>query len=280
MSDDKLPYLPWFPRDFMSATRGWTLAERGLYRELLDVQWEAGAIPTKLDEIFEVVGARRREFTSAWKKVQRKFVDDGAGGLINRRLEQHREYVRDQVRRRAAAGRKGGQASASARSTAVERPLNDSGTNVERPLNDRSTHVEHPNPNPNPDPDSESSLPTSVGFDRSVAARTSSRGDDTPDVRSSRIPEAFHVDPSMLAWAVEKCPRVDVMRETEQFVAYWRGESGARSRKRNWTQAWRAWLLKSEKQEARSSEGNSNSGRARRGKPTHADVMRANADDD
>jgi hypothetical protein len=62
--------------------------------------------------------------------------------------------------------------------------------------------------------------------------------------RGTRIPDDFRVTSEMVAWAKGKCPDVNGRLATETFVAYWRGESGAKASKRDWTQAWRVWLLR------------------------------------
>ena len=39
------PWFPFFGRDFLAATTGWTAEERGHYLTLLIVQWEQGSLP-------------------------------------------------------------------------------------------------------------------------------------------------------------------------------------------------------------------------------------------
>lgn len=68
----------------------------------------------------------------------------------------------------------------------------------------------------------------------------------------ARIPDDFRVTSEMVAWAKTKCPDVNGRLATETFVAYWRGESGAKASKRDWTQAWRVWLLRDQTSAARS----------------------------
>ena len=60
--------------------------------------------------------------------------------------------------------------------------------------------------------------------------------------RATRIPDPFHVTPSMREWAAAEVPGVDVDRSTRTFVDYWRGESGAKAAKRDWIATWRNWL--------------------------------------
>lgn len=60
-----LPMLPWFPAAFMSSTRGWSVTARGIYRELLDAQWDLGGLPAAESELKLIIKATRSE----WKKA-------------------------------------------------------------------------------------------------------------------------------------------------------------------------------------------------------------------
>jgi uncharacterized protein YdaU (DUF1376 family) len=57
-----LPMMPWFPRDYLSATRLMTLAQRGAYTDLLFYQWELGPLPSDPDQLARLVGATPEEF--------------------------------------------------------------------------------------------------------------------------------------------------------------------------------------------------------------------------
>ncbi len=82
--------LPWFPGDFMRSTRGWSVTARGVYRELLDAQWDNGFLPADLIELRELIHARADEWAEGWLKCGPKFpVIEGV--RINKRLESHRE---------------------------------------------------------------------------------------------------------------------------------------------------------------------------------------------
>jgi uncharacterized protein YdaU (DUF1376 family) len=89
VSDNSLAMMPWFPRDFIAATRAMRLAERGAYRELLDYQWEMGKLPADHERLARLLGVTIDEFEAIWPAISDKFctVD---GGLANTRLEEHR----------------------------------------------------------------------------------------------------------------------------------------------------------------------------------------------
>jgi uncharacterized protein YdaU (DUF1376 family) len=82
--------MPWYPRDFASSTRGWPLIARGLYRELLDVQWDMGSLPAEPGDLRAIIGASPREWSIAWPFVEPKLPLGADGRRQNPRLEQHR----------------------------------------------------------------------------------------------------------------------------------------------------------------------------------------------
>ena len=84
------PWLPWFHGDFLAATQGWNITERGVYFLLLGASWEMGPLPDDRRRLAGIVGAQLEDFDEAWKVVRPKFEVTEAG-LVNRRLEQHRE---------------------------------------------------------------------------------------------------------------------------------------------------------------------------------------------
>ena len=88
MSD--LPMMPWWPKDYISATRAMRIAERGLYTDLLFFQWELGVLPGDTSTLARMVGVTPEEFDDVWPAIQDKFVKC-EGGFINLVLETHRE---------------------------------------------------------------------------------------------------------------------------------------------------------------------------------------------
>jgi uncharacterized protein YdaU (DUF1376 family) len=82
--------MPWFHRDFLAATQGWTAAECGAYFLLLGAEWEMGQLPKDTTQLAAIARATPKEFKAIWRRVGRKFSPSGNDGLINARLEQHR----------------------------------------------------------------------------------------------------------------------------------------------------------------------------------------------
>lgn len=96
--------LPWFPSDFMGATRTWPFIARAIYRELLDFQWCEGSIPADETDLRRALGVNLSQWREGWPYVRTKFVTDAQGRLRNPRLEAHRaESQRLYERHRAGA---------------------------------------------------------------------------------------------------------------------------------------------------------------------------------
>jgi uncharacterized protein YdaU (DUF1376 family) len=112
--------MPWFPRDFMAATRGWPLISRAIYRELLDCQWEQGGLPDDAEALRALVGATPTEWRAGWRLVKPKFQRGQDGLLRNPRLEQHRQKAIRIAVTRSQVGRRGGFASATTRQANAE----------------------------------------------------------------------------------------------------------------------------------------------------------------
>lgn len=112
--------MPWYPRDFASSTRGWPLAARALYRELLDAQWDLGGLPADDKTLRKLAGISLKDWRVSWRFVVEKFSICSDGKRRNARLETHRskELERIEKRRKAANDRwdakRGGNANASA----------------------------------------------------------------------------------------------------------------------------------------------------------------------
>lgn len=73
---------------------------------------------------------------------------------------------------------------------------------------------------------------------RPTAANSSRRG--------SRIPDDFAVTTNMIEWARTNTPLVG-RAETEQFIDYWRAETGAKAYKLDWRRAWQVWMRREQK---------------------------------
>jgi uncharacterized protein YdaU (DUF1376 family) len=102
-----LAMLPWFPRDYLAATRGMTLAERGAYTDLLFYSWDMGSLPNDPKRLARMLGVDMQEFMVIWPAVQPKFVRNETNGIVNERLERER---RNSIGLRTKASEKAQQA--------------------------------------------------------------------------------------------------------------------------------------------------------------------------
>lgn len=71
--------------------------------------------------------------------------------------------------------------------------------------------------------------------------------DDPPEEpkpkRASRIPDDFEITDDMRRWAIEQgAGAIQVERETEKFLDYWRAAPGSKGVKLDWPATWRNWI--------------------------------------
>ena len=96
-------YIPFFGRDFLAATAGWTAEERGHYVVALVVQWEQGSIPDSLERL-EMMSPG---ISSAWAILEAKFPLCGDGRRRNPRMEVHRAKSASLKEARSESGQSG-----------------------------------------------------------------------------------------------------------------------------------------------------------------------------
>jgi hypothetical protein len=89
------PWFPFFGRDFLAATTGWTAEERGHYLTLLIVQWEQGSLPDDSKRL-ELISPGLK---GSWKTVSDKFPIWKDGRRRNTRLEHERSKSHDRSER-------------------------------------------------------------------------------------------------------------------------------------------------------------------------------------
>ena len=111
-----LPFMKLWVRDLMADpdVQAMTVDERGAYLWFLCVSWEKGSIPADTRKQARLLGVSPRRLERIWETVGPKWESDGNGGLVNPRQERERQAALEAYRRRAEAGRKGGQSKAKA----------------------------------------------------------------------------------------------------------------------------------------------------------------------
>ena len=118
---DRLPFFPFYVSDYLSSMKVqlMSLAERGLYCDLLFWIWQEGPLPynpdTQADKLARLTHCNVEEFRTLWPSIRERFVIVD-GRITNHRLEEVRQEAVELHDKRAAAGRKGGHAKARYRS--------------------------------------------------------------------------------------------------------------------------------------------------------------------
>jgi uncharacterized protein YdaU (DUF1376 family) len=79
-------WMPLFVGDFLASTATWSGQERGMYLQLLMVQWSCGPLPNDLEKLSRSISYSKRAFEREWQTVKIKFAERD-GFLINDRLE-------------------------------------------------------------------------------------------------------------------------------------------------------------------------------------------------
>lgn len=87
-----MPRLPWVPWDIdrwriSDSREEFSLAERGLYREMLDYQWQKGSVPEEVGKLAQVTGSTVEEITPLLPAVLSKFDRVKGGRLVNRDMD-------------------------------------------------------------------------------------------------------------------------------------------------------------------------------------------------
>ena len=107
---EPLPYYKWYFRDYRANRKVQRLSyiARGLYRELLDEQWDKGYIPDDLEELADICGCPKQVLEAEWQMLSKCFEELEPGKLVNRRLERERTENDKKRVNLSLAGKKGG----------------------------------------------------------------------------------------------------------------------------------------------------------------------------
>ncbi len=91
----KAPAYQMYAQDFDMDTGSWDISEVGIYTRLLNHQWVNGSIPNDIERLCKIARCTKKRFTLGWTIIEKKFVRNVDGNLINLRLE----IVRDKQRK-------------------------------------------------------------------------------------------------------------------------------------------------------------------------------------
>jgi len=87
----KAPAFQMYPMDFDMDTATWENEEVGAYLRLLFYEWINGSLPNDTYKLAKIVRENTRKFKRKWEIISIKFIQNGNGQLINRKLEEIRE---------------------------------------------------------------------------------------------------------------------------------------------------------------------------------------------
>jgi len=90
----KAPAFQMYSGDFYMDTNHWTIEEIGIYTRLLLTEWSQGSLPSEIPRLARIAGCGSKKFQLWWGSISFKFIPDGKGQLINKRLEEEREKQR------------------------------------------------------------------------------------------------------------------------------------------------------------------------------------------
>lgn len=136
-----LPYMQWYPSDYVAATAHLTLGEDGLYRRLIDLLWmEGGSVPSDERWLRKRLRVTPAEWEEHWPAVVELVNDDGEQ-ITQGRVEREMQKASARVEAARKAGRRSGEVrSSNARSTTVQREANDR----RRSTNQNQNHIQKP----------------------------------------------------------------------------------------------------------------------------------------
>lgn len=146
MSQADLPMMPFWVKDWVSATLHWPAAERGAYISLLAFQWTNRVLPAHEEQLARITGLELADFRKVWQTLGPKF-DSDERGLFNKRLEQVRKEAL-RLRDARALGATLANQKRRAKRTALREAANDADFNAEHDA-EHDAEVTHPNPNTN-----------------------------------------------------------------------------------------------------------------------------------
>lgn len=105
----KTPYMPFYVGDFLAATTFWSGEARALYLLLLGYQWSNGPLPGNPMTLAKAIQYDEKHFMTLWETIGAKFAQTEQG-LVNARLEEHRQKAMQISEKRSGAAKAGADA--------------------------------------------------------------------------------------------------------------------------------------------------------------------------
>ena len=128
------------------------------------------------------------------------------------------------------------------------------GNRIPTTCNDQSKHgscMNHARANNGASCPTDSLIPDSLNTDSlQEPLHDSLREPAKKSAKGSRLNSDWIPSDAMLAYAAEKCPRVNASSEAENFRDYWISKPGAGGVKLDWEATWRTWVRRAEQNAA------------------------------
>lgn len=217
----EMPWVRFFPSDWLGGTRSMSAAETGIYITLIATMYERGEpIPEDHTRLARLCGASNSSFKSCLESL----IGDGKvtrtdAGLWNNRVEKEVVYrmEKSEVGSRAAKIK-------------WDRKRNENKDNADAPAMPSQSDR---NANQKPEPDTRKK---EVILSPQVAPKLKN---------GSRLSEDWVLPKAWGDWALESVSgaTIETVRsQAEQFRDYWVGKAGAAARKVDWEATWRNWM--------------------------------------
>jgi uncharacterized protein YdaU (DUF1376 family) len=225
-----LPMLCWWPRDYLSATRAFTLAERGAYTDLLFYAWDMGELPDDPSRLARMLGISVQEFEAVWPAIRHKFAVTASGGIVNERMERERERA---IKKSTSASAKATKAASARWNAPSNAPSTKPDDFESKPM--LQAMLEQCPPDPAPDPDSDPKPTPLEGDARGNLCVTEKSGDDggTPKPKFAEVEVTVEQKEIAATMIVEGKPLTTITRMCRipmAEVQRLRKELGARAR--------------------------------------------------
>lgn len=104
---NKPPAFQFYAADFDMDTNTWTNEEVGVYLRLLMSEWVNGPLPEDPSKLSKISRVGTKKFKKIFSSISHKFIKNGGGFLINKRLESEREKLNNFLKSQSESGKKG-----------------------------------------------------------------------------------------------------------------------------------------------------------------------------
>ncbi len=188
MNADKLPWMPFYVRDWLAETRGLPLEAAGALITLLAIQWDREVLPSDEKALAELLGLSTARFKRIWPRIVSRFQAEPRG-LQNERLAHYREDATATSKRKSYVGRRG----ATVRWSDKERSVSNADG-----IADGNAYS---HPDPEPEPESQTDFSESVGNSDSWMRDDVEleRKPDRAEQGSRPLPEDWRPSPDTIA---------------------------------------------------------------------------------